>query len=221
VQDYFKRQIQLWGEDRQESLKDKSIAIIGCGGLGNSIAIALGSSGIGKIHLVDFDRVSIHNIHRQLSFKLSDENKFKSDVLKEFLDSRISGVDIISHNYSFLEFQRQNIELDLIIDATDNLQSRVAINRFSKKINTPWLYGSVEEFNGQICFFDRADFEEIFKVEKPISKGISAPMVMNIASIQAVMALKYLLGFEIKKDFLNYIYFEDELVVKSFKLPVT
>ncbi|MBQ9875459.1 MAG: ThiF family adenylyltransferase, partial [Campylobacter sp.] len=76
--EYFHRQIQLWGEDRQNSLKDKKILIIGSGGLGSSFAYALGSSGVGEICVVDFDTVSLHNIHRQILFSLEDEGKFKA-----------------------------------------------------------------------------------------------------------------------------------------------
>ncbi len=60
---YFHRQVQLWGEETQGSLQSKKIAIIGSGGLGSSLAFALGASGIGEIHMVDFDTVSLHNIH--------------------------------------------------------------------------------------------------------------------------------------------------------------
>jgi len=67
---YFNRQIQLWGEATQKSLQHKKIAIIGAGGLGCTLAMALGASGIGEIHMVDFDTVSNHNIHRQIAFTL-------------------------------------------------------------------------------------------------------------------------------------------------------
>ena len=65
---YFHRQVQLWGEETQTLLQSKKIAIIGAGGLGSSLAFALGSSGIGEIHMIDFDEVSLHNIHRQIAF---------------------------------------------------------------------------------------------------------------------------------------------------------
>jgi len=78
---YFQRQVQLWGEEVQASLKNKRIAIVGSGGLGCSLGIGLGSSGIGEIHVVDFDTVSLHNIHRQIAFKLEDEGKPKAQVL--------------------------------------------------------------------------------------------------------------------------------------------
>ena len=77
---YFNRQIQLWGEATQKSLQHKKIAIIGSGGLGCTLAMALGASGIGEIHMVDFDTVSLHNIHRQIAFTLEDEGKSKSKV---------------------------------------------------------------------------------------------------------------------------------------------
>ena len=77
MENYFNRQIQLLGLEKQKSLQDKHIIIIGCGGLGCSLAYALGTSGIGHITLVDFDTVGIHNIHRQIAFRLSDENKKK------------------------------------------------------------------------------------------------------------------------------------------------
>jgi len=67
---YFHRQVQLWGDETQRLLQDKKIVIIGSGGLGSSLVFALGASGIGEIHIVDFDEVSVHNIHRQIIFKV-------------------------------------------------------------------------------------------------------------------------------------------------------
>ncbi|RUM72867.1 MAG: thiamine biosynthesis protein ThiF, partial [Sulfurovum sp.] len=78
--EYFNRQIQLWGSQVQQGLEKKKIAIIGAGGLGSTLAQALGTSGIGEIHMIDFDTVSLHNIHRQIAFTLQDEglNKAKT-----------------------------------------------------------------------------------------------------------------------------------------------
>ena len=68
MRDYYDRQILLWGEETQKSLASKKIAIIGSGGLGCSVALALSGSGIGEIDLVDFDKVELHNVHRQRMF---------------------------------------------------------------------------------------------------------------------------------------------------------
>jgi len=218
--EYFNRQVQLWGEETQLSLQDKKIAIIGCGGLGSSLAFALGASGIGEIHLVDFDEVSVHNIHRQIAFKMGDEGKFKSEVVTQSIKDRCPYVKAIEHNCDFEAFAKKGIELDLIIDATDNLPVRSKINAYAKQIEKPWIYGSVEEFNGQVCFFEKSSFD-VFKVSDKKPGGIAAPIVMHIASLQANLALRYLAGLSVKKDYLYYLFFNDEgeLVTQKFGLP--
>ena len=220
--EYFNRQVQLWGEDTQLSLQKKKIVIIGCGGLGSSLAYALGASGIGEIYLVDFDEVSVHNIHRQIAFKVGDEGKAKCDVVKQSIVDRNPYVKVTAYNCDFEEFSSKDIEVDLIIDATDNLPVRSKINAYSKKIKKPWIYGSVEAFNGQVCFFENSSFD-VFKVSDKKPAGIAAPIVMHIASLQANLALRYLAGLSVKKDYLYYMFFNEdgELVSQKFGLPVS
>jgi len=219
--EYFHRQVQLWGENTQKSLQDKTIVIIGCGGLGSSLAIGLGATGIGHIHLVDFDEVSVHNIHRQIAFKVGDEGKFKAKIIGKLVEERCPFVKTTVHVNSFEEFTKKGIKVDLIIDATDNLPVRAKIDEYAKEVKTPWIYGSVEAFNGQVCFFEKSGFGA-FKVKKGTPAGIAAPIVMHIASLQANLALRYLAGFSVKKDFLYYLYFneEGELVTQKFGMPV-
>ena len=220
--DYFNRQIQLWGEDTQKKLNDKKIVIVGSGGLGCSLGVALGSSGIGSIDLVDFDEVGVHNIHRQIAFRVGDEGRYKCDVLKELIESRCDYVKVNAHKKSFEEFTKSNdTKYDLIIDGTDNLPVRALIDQYSKQTDTPWLYGSVELFHGQICFFEDSSFESVFNVSDHKPAGIAAPIVMNIASFQSNLALRYLAGLNIKKDMLYYCFFNDEgeFNVQKFGLP--
>jgi adenylyltransferase/sulfurtransferase len=220
--EYFNRQIQLWGEEIQNSLTKKRIVIIGSGGLGCSLGMALGSSGIGQIDLVDFDEVGVHNIHRQIAFKVGDEGRAKCMVLKELIESRCPYTEVNTFNMGFEEFSEQNTtHYDLIIDATDNLPVRAKIDKYAKDNNTPWLYGSVESFHGQVCFFEDSSFESVFNVSDHKPAGIAAPIVMNIASLQANIALRYLAGLKIKKDFLYYcvINEEGEFNVQKFGLP--
>ncbi len=219
---YFKRQIELWGEEKQNYLQNKSIAIIGAGGLGSSLAYALGSSGIGRVDIVDFDRVSLHNIHRQIAFTLDNENEYKASVVSRVIKSKSPFVQSDAFVMGFDEFsQNSDIKYDLILDATDNLPSRELINKYAKDNNTPWIYASVEEFNGQICFFDKSSFG-VFNISNHTPKGISAPMVMQIASTQANMAIRYLIGLEIDRDKLYYIFYNKsgELITQKFGMPI-
>ena len=220
MKEYFKRQIQLWGEEAQESLQEKSVAIIGSGGLGSSLALALGASGIGKLYLVDFDEVSVHNIHRQVTFRIEDAGKNKAEVNRCVIESRCPYVEVESFAEDFDTFAKRGIEVDLILDATDNLPTRAKIDAYAKATKTPWIYASVEEFQGQVCFMERASFEA-FRITDRTPGGIAAPIVMLVASFEANLALRYLVGLPIQKDTLHYLFFDEagEFVVQKFAMP--
>ena len=218
---YFHRQVQLWGEETQKQLQTKSIAIIGSGGLGSSLAFALGAVGLGEIHMVDFDEVSLHNIHRQIAFKTGDEGKNKAQINAKIITERSPYTKAIAHECDFAGWAAKGIEVDLLIDATDNLPTRDEINSYAKKVGLPWVYGSVEAFHGQVSFIDKSSFSDAFKIIKKTPAGIAAPIVMHIASLQANLALRHLAGLSVKKDMLYYLFFneEGELITQKFALP--
>jgi len=218
--EYFNRQIQLWGSNVQQSLENKKIAIIGSGGLGCTLAMALGTSGIGEIHMVDFDTVSLHNIHRQIAFTLADEGLNKAKVVCKLIESKNPFVKAVAFDMHFEDFIQMGNSYDLILDATDNLPVRSEIDKYAKATKTPWVYASVEEYNGQVCFFDEANFQ-VFNISDHKPGGITAPIVMHIGSLQANLALRYLAGLSVKKDKLYYLYFDDngELTTQKFGMP--
>ncbi|MSN96520.1 ThiF family adenylyltransferase [Campylobacter sp. FMV-PI01] len=216
---YFHRQIQLWGEDVQNSLQDKKVLIVGSGGLGSSFAYALGASGIGKIEVVDFDRVSISNIHRQILFDLNDDGKFKAEIFKDRVEARFKGVNVKTHLMKFEEFSKTCTDkFDLILDATDNLETRYEISKFAQSNTTPWIFSATQSFHGQVCFMKNASFKPLFKTGiKP--EGIACPIVMFIASFASNLALRYLAGFDVKFDILHYFDISSgELKLSKFKI---
>ncbi|RUM75137.1 MAG: thiamine biosynthesis protein ThiF [Sulfurovum sp.] len=218
--EYFNRQIQLWGSQVQQGLEKKKIAIIGAGGLGSTLAQALGTSGIGEIHMIDFDTVSLHNIHRQIAFTLQDEGLNKAKTVCKLMESKNPFVKTVAFDMDFDAFTQMGNTYDLILDATDNLPVREAIDTYAKDTKTPWIYASVEEYNGQVCFFDEATFQ-VFNISDHKPGGITAPIVMHIGSLQANLALRYLAGLSVKKDTLYYLYFNDEgeLITQKFGMP--
>ena len=221
MMNYFHRQVQLWGEETQKSLQNKKVVIIGSGGLGSSLAYALGASGIGEIHMVDFDEVSLHNIHRQIAFRMGDEGENKAQINAANIEERCPYVKAVAHECDFKTWASKDIDVDLIIDATDNLPTRGDINEYAKKKNLPWVYGSVEAFHGQVAFIENSSFSDAFKIIQKTPAGIAAPIVMHIASLEANLALRYLAGLSVKKDLLYYLFFNDEgeLVTQKFGLP--
>ncbi|MCD6432485.1 MAG: ThiF family adenylyltransferase, partial [Sulfurimonas sp.] len=162
-----------------------------------------------------------HNIHRQIAFKIGDEGENKAVVNAKLIEQRCPFVKAIAHECDFKEWSEKNIEVDLIIDGTDNLPVRSDINSYAKSKNLPWIYGSVEAFNGQVCFLDESSFDDVFKISNHTPAGIAAPMVMHIASLQANLALRYLADLSVKKDRLYYLFFSDdgELITQKFGLP--
>jgi len=221
IHEFFNRQIKLWGEQTQDSLQDKSVAIIGSGGLGCTLGIALGASGIGNFTFVDFDEVGVHNIHRQIGFKVGDDGKYKADVLKELVEARCPYTKVTAYKESFQDFAKRGLKFDLIIDATDNLPTRAAINEYCIKNNQAWIYGSVEEFHGQVCFFEKASYEAVFQINDRKPNGIACPIVMHIGSLQANLAIRHLAGLPVKKDVLYYLSFDQDGVLQNqkFNLP--
>ena len=219
--EYFNRQIKLWGQETQDSLQGKRVAIIGSGGLGCTLGIALGASGIGEFALVDFDTVGVHNIHRQIGFKVGDDGKYKCEVLKELIEARCPYTKVTAYKESFQEFAKRGLTFDLIIDATDNLPTRADLNKYCIEKKQPWIYGTVEEFHGQVCFFEKASYEAVFVVNDRKPNGIACPIVMHVGSLQANFAIRYLAGLPVKKDVLYYLSFDEEGVInyKNFKLP--
>ena len=217
---YFNRQIQLWGTGVQHTLEKKKIAIVGSGGLGCTLAHALGTSGIGEIHMIDFDSVSLHNIHRQIAFTLEDEGKNKAKTVCKLIEAKNPFVKTVAFDMDFEAFTQMHNSYDLILDATDNLTVRSEIDSYAKTTKTPWIYASVEEFNGQVCFFDKANFQ-VFNISDHKPGGITAPIVMHIGSLQANLALRYLAGLNVMKDKLYYLYFNDdgELITQKFGMP--
>ena len=145
-------------------------------------------------------------------------------MLANVLKNRCSFVNVNSYNVDFKQFSiTTNTKYDLIIDATDNLETRVLIDNFSKQQNIPWIYGSVESFHGQVCFFQNASFESLFNISKHIPDGIAAPIVMNIASLQSNLAIRYLTNLSLKKDFLYYCFFNNDGIfqTQTFNLPTS
>ena len=218
---YYSRQIMLWGKETQELLSKKKLLIVGSGGLGCSVALALSGSGVGQIDIVDFDIVEVHNIHRQVLFNIEDSGKLKAKVAVEKLALRNSNLKVNAYTVAFDEYIKGcSINYDLIIDATDNLFVREQINNFAKEKNIAWIYGSVEEFNGQVCLFKEASFN-MFATKELEPKGITAPMVMQIASFEANLALRFLANLKVASDIFYYLYYNDsgEFEIKKFKLP--
>ena len=154
----FKRQITLSeiGEIGQEKLQNASVLIVGCGGLGSPIAVQLAASGIGKIHLVDFDTIDVTNLHRQVFYSLDDVGKSKSKVLSEFIKKRAPFTETTFTNSPITKKNVFDLieNVDIVIDGTDSLPTKYLLNDACVIKNKPLIYGSLYKFDGYVSTFN-------------------------------------------------------------------
>ena len=156
--DLFKRQITLSeiGEAGQQKLQEAKILVVGCGGLGSPIAVYLGASGIGKLHLIDFDTVDISNLHRQVFYSLKDIGKLKSECLSNFIQQRSPFTEV---SFSREAITKENAielisEYDVIVDGTDSLPTKYLLNDACVILEKPLVYGSLYKFDGYLSIFN-------------------------------------------------------------------
>ena len=158
---YFERQTTLSeiGQEGQNLLQNAKVLLIGCGGLGGPIAIYLATSGIGELHLVDFDTVSVSNLHRQVFFKVKDINQPKAEILAKSIEKRAPFTKVTYTNEavdknSILELISN---FDVVVDGTDNLQIKYLINDACVLAKKPLVYGSLYKFDGYVATFNVLD----------------------------------------------------------------
>ncbi len=154
----YSRQIQLSeiGINGQLKLAQAKVLVIGVGGLGCSVAQYLVASGVGIIGLLDHDLVDISNLNRQILFTESDVGRGKVDVAKDALLKMNDQVQIHAYHEQ-LSFEN-GLDLfpdyDIIIDGTDNFQTKYLINDACVLTDKPWVYASIYKYQGQLSVFN-------------------------------------------------------------------
>ncbi|MCF6296875.1 MAG: HesA/MoeB/ThiF family protein [Flavobacteriaceae bacterium] len=157
-QQLYKRQTTLSeiGEKGQEKLLKTKVIIVGCGGLGSIAAVYLAASGIGNIHLIDFDMVDASNLHRQVFYKIEDVGKLKSKVLATHIETISPFVKV---SFSTKAIAKRNVlktiqKSDFVVDCTDSLPTKYLLNDACILQDKTLIYGSLYKFDGYISSFN-------------------------------------------------------------------
>ena len=154
----FSRQIVLKniGALGQRKIGEAKVLIIGMGGLGCPAAEFLTRSGIGTLGIVDYDKVSLSNIHRQTLYTEKDINKSKVRNAKKKLNeiSPSTKINIFDFKLNEIKFNKIIKNYDYIIDGTDNFESKFLINDMSLKYKKFLVAGAISKFDGHIFSFD-------------------------------------------------------------------
>ncbi|MBI2283054.1 MAG: HesA/MoeB/ThiF family protein [Bacteroidetes bacterium] len=144
------------GIEGQLKIKESKVLVIGAGGLGCPVLQYLAGMGVGTIGIVDFDKVEIHNLHRQVLYTMADIGKKKAVIASEKLkaqnphcnyivfDELLSGENVTSIIEQF----------DVIVDGSDNFLTRYTVNDACVLLGKPLVYGSILNFEGQLAVFN-------------------------------------------------------------------
>ncbi|MBE9563257.1 MAG: molybdopterin-synthase adenylyltransferase MoeB [Proteobacteria bacterium] len=203
----YSRQIMLpqVGIEGQERLNNSKVLIIGLGGLGSPVAMYLAAAGIGQLRLCDFDVVDLSNLQRQIIHTSDDIGKSKVESAYESLISLNPLVEIIPIDKR-LEYETlltQVKQVDVVLDCSDNLPTRFAINSACVATKTPLISGAAIRMEGQITVFLNDTNSPCYRCLYPSDAdlketcsqtGILAPMVGLIGSLQALEAIKIIIG---------------------------
>ena len=192
----------------QHRLKRATVMIAGLGGLGSVSALYMAAAGIGRLRIVDMDRVALHNLNRQILHTTDDIGKLKTDSARQKLealnpDCRIETLPTPIAGDTALEMVRG---CDLILDGTDNLETRRILNRAARDAGIPFIFGGVEGLDGMVATFIpglTACLECIFAGKPnrtPDEIGVIGPTVGVIASLQCLEAVKLLIGQELDRS---------------------
>lgn len=193
------------GESGQIKLKESSVLIVGAGGLGSASSLYLTAAGIGRIGIVDSDLVEISNLQRQIVHDMNSIGRPKVDSARDRLLVINSGVEIFGIHERITPGTIKGIIADypIVIDATDNFETRYLLNDACVQMKKPLIYGAVFQFYGQLsvfdsvkgpcfrCVFREIPTEEVIKANRGV--GVVSPIPGVIGTLQAVEAIKLIL----------------------------
>ncbi|WP_305419751.1 molybdopterin-synthase adenylyltransferase MoeB [Photobacterium leiognathi] len=199
----YNRQIILrqFDFDGQEALKASSMLVLGAGGLGCASTQYLAAAGVGKLTLIDDDKVEVSNLQRQVLHHDATVGMLKVDSAKAAL-CRINpyiSVDTIAKRLSDKELLPLIESHNIVLDCSDNVDTRNQLNRLCFKTKTPLISGAAIRMEGQISVYAYQDNEPCYQCLSAlfgqqtlscVEAGIMSPVVGIVGAVQAMEAIK-------------------------------
>lgn len=199
----YNRQIILRNFDfeGQEALKQSSVLVIGAGGLGCASTQYLATAGIGHMTLVDFDSVELSNLQRQVLHTDADIGKLKVDSASESLHKLNPNltIDTFSEKLDDDALLKLIEKHQVVLDATDNKETRNQLNRLCYQTKTPLVSGAAIRMEGQLSVFTYQDNEPCYECLSTlfgensltcVEAGVMSPVVGIIGGMQALETIK-------------------------------
>lgn len=204
---YFSQLIvPVIGPQGQNKISAAKVLVIGAGGLGCPVLSYLAAMGIGHIGIAENDFVEMKNLHRQILYCEADIGKLKVEVAFKKLQDQNSEIKITTHPQKLTgKNARQIIEgYDIVVDCCDNVETRYIVDRHTKELGKPFVYGAVRQMEGQLSVFNYNDgpcYRHLFPDEKMAAAeldcaaaGIIGYVTGLVGCLQVNEVLKIILG---------------------------
>jgi len=217
------------GGQGQQKLRDSKVLIVGAGGLGNPVSMYLAGAGVGTIGIIDDDEVSLSNLQRQVLYRDTDIGKSKVFASQKNL-LEINPYIIVKPYNRVLDINNaQNLisEYDLIVDGTDNIETRHLINLACVREKKPLISGAISQWEGQISLFDPSNNSPCYScifpktdndsmIQSCAEVGVLGSLPGVIGSIMAVEVVKEITG--IGKSLRGFLLLYDALSCEIRKI---
>ncbi len=207
----YSRQIVLKnvGVIGQKKILNSSVLVIGAGGLGCPVIDYLSRAGVGRIGIIDYDKVDASNIHRQSIYTYKDIGKYKVEVLKKKLKDINPDVKTKIFKSKITNKNANKIlkQFDIIVDGSDNFKTKFLLNQFALKLKKTFIVGAISRYDGHVfsfdfkrnneaclkCFYQSEINEEVLNCE---TDGILGPVAGIVGNMQANEVLKNILNLK-------------------------
>ncbi|MEH8091611.1 molybdopterin-synthase adenylyltransferase MoeB [Gallibacterium anatis] len=191
--------------DGQEKLKAGKMLIVGLGGLGCAAAQYLAAAGVGELTLLDFDKVSLSNLQRQVlhTDQRIDMPKVESAKIALSQINPLIKINAINQKMTSQQLEQLIATVDVVLDCTDNVESRNQLDQVCQQLKKPLVSGAAIRMEGQITVFtyqpgttNYRNLSQLFgeNVLSCVEAGVLSPIVGIVGSIQALEAIKVLLN---------------------------
>ena len=195
------------GEAGQRKLREARVLVIGMGGLGSPAAMYLAASGVGQLVVSDYDVVELSNLQRQIVHRTEDVGRMKVDSAKDTLRALNPEIEVITLGWHLDddELAEEIARADVVVDATDNFETRFVMNAACWRARTPLVSAAAMRMEGQVTVFDarRPDSpcyrclysDESNEEGEACSRvGVLAPLLGIIGGVQATETMKLIIG---------------------------
>lgn len=192
---FLKRQYDIFTSEENKNISELVVLVAGCGGLGTNQVMQLQRIGVKKVYIVDYDKVEETNLNRQVLYSYSDIGLYKVNVAKRKLDNNKLKTEIIPIISKIEEGFAIPKDVNIILDALDNFESRLFLEEISLKNNIPFIHGGINSMRGQVISITNESKTKLKDLIGEVNKtkiNSFLPVISLIASLQVNEAVKFI-----------------------------